>query len=194
MHYKANITAGGLLVPESRKITRFLLTYPDKAGWKHAIQTENILQQRSMASAIRIANLIKARLELMAPPIWELIADGNASVSTHAVFATAIKHSRILGNFLDIVVRDQLKRMEEKLSYHLWDEYLEGCKQRDPDMPPIPESTAEKTRNNVFKILYEVGYLSHRRKLTLQRIIIVTEVMEYLKTNQENYVLERIQV
>ena len=81
IHYKANITAGGgLIVPESRKIARLLLTYPDKAAWKLAIQEENILQQRSMASAIRIANLIKARIELMTPPLWELIVEGNAKV------------------------------------------------------------------------------------------------------------------
>ena len=56
--YKANITAGSLLVPESRKVAQLLLEGVDKTNWKDAIENQNILQKRSIATASRVAALI----------------------------------------------------------------------------------------------------------------------------------------
>lgn len=194
VHYIANITAGGLMVPQSRKIAQLLLTYPDKVRWKEVIERQNILQQRTTSSAARIASFIKARLELMTPELWTLIAEGDSVISTHAVFACAIKHCRLLGDFLDLVVRDSLRRYEDKLTHRLWDDFIEGCKQRDPQMPEFPPTTAAKMESNIFKILFEAGYLKKRKTLELQRVIITHEVMDYLKNNNEDYVLKCIQV
>ena len=41
--YRANVTAGALLVPESRKIADLLLLGASQEQWKNAIQDENIL-------------------------------------------------------------------------------------------------------------------------------------------------------
>jgi hypothetical protein len=194
INYKANITAGGLLVPESRKIAHLLLSSPDSKQWKVAIEQENILQKRSVATASRIAALIRVRLELMKKEFWKMVAEGDSLISTHAVFASAIKHCRLLGDFLDLVVREQFRNYEDKLTCRLWDDYIEGCKQRDPAMNEFPPTTAAKVRSNVFKILCEAGYLKNRRSMELQRISIAYEVVEYLERNNESYVLKCIQI
>jgi hypothetical protein len=194
IHYTANMTVSGLLVPESRKISRLLLSGSDKVQWKTKIERDNILQKRNVASAVRVANFIKARLELMTPPLWELIAEGDSQVSAHGVFATAIKHSRLLGDFLDLSVREQFRRMEDRLTYRVWDEFIEGCHQRDPEMGEFPPSTAIKVRNSIFQVLHEAGYLQHRRTLKIQRVSIAPQIIRYLETNHETYVLRCIQV
>lgn len=193
-YYKPNITAGSLLVPQSRKIAKLLLTYPDKMRWKTAINDENILQQRSPVSASKLAALIKARLELATPTLWELVAEGDSTTSTHAIFACAIKHCRLLGDFLDLVVRDQFRRYEESLSYRQWDDFIEECKQRDLNMADFKPTTAVKVRSNIFQILYEVGYIKDRRKKELQKVHIAHEVIEYLEKNNEKYILRCIQL
>ena len=192
-HYKANITAGALLVPESRKISELMLSRVDADGWKEAIENQNILQKLSIASAIRIANFIRARLELMTPELWTLIKGGDSTVATHACFAAAIKHCKVLGDYLDIVVREQFKKLEDKLTPRLWEDFLLGCKQRDPEMDEFPPSTAKKMRTNIHRILNEAGYLTGR-KWFLQRVEIAPEILQYLKDNNENYVLKCIQV
>jgi len=98
--YKANITAGALLVPESRKIADLMLRDVSADEWTQAIEEENILQKLSVSSAKRTAGLIISRLELVKPELWEMVRDGGAQTATHAVFAAAIKHSRILGDYL----------------------------------------------------------------------------------------------
>ncbi len=192
--YKANITAGALLLPESRKVARLLLDGVDKETWHDAIKNQNILQKRSIDTAVRMANLIKARLGLMDSELWDFVINGDSTVATHAIFASAIKHCQLLGDYLDLVVREQFKRFEERLTDRIWEEYINECMQRDPLMEKLPESTAQKMRTNIHRILTEVGYLYNIRSKLLQHVVIAPEVLGYLKTHNETYVLKCIQV
>lgn len=193
-HYKANLTAGALLVPESRKIAALLIEGVEKSFWIDAIENQNILQKRSRATAIRTANLIRARLKLMKPDLWKLVKEGDSEVATHAVLAATIKYSPLLGDYLDTIVRSQFKQFEERLSYRLWEEYIQQCMQRDPSMTEFPEATAQKVKRNVHKILFESGYLRNRHLMILQHVQIAPEVINYLSENGEDYVLRCIQV
>ena len=194
LHYKANITAGALLVPESRKIADLMLKNISKEEWKHEIEENNILQRLSVSSSKRIASFIKARLGLMTPDLWVMIRDGDAILSTQANFAAAIKHCRLLGDYLDVIIRAQFKKLEDTLPLPLWDEFIILCEQNDLLMEQFPPSTAQKMRSNIHKILVEVGYLSDPYKRKLRKIEIVPEVIDYLKKNNEKYVLKCIEV
>lgn len=192
--YKANITAGALLVPESRKIADLMLRNVSPQEWKEAIEQKNILQKLSVSSSKRVASHIRSRLELMKPELWQMVRDGDAVLSTQAIFAAAIKHCRILGDYLDLVVREQFRKLEDRLTPALWDEFVLSCKQRDPLMEDFPPSTAKKMRSVIHKILVEVGYLRTAHDWHLKKIEIVPEVIDYLKKNNEEYVLKCIQV
>lgn len=194
MRYKANITAGALLVHESRKIAELMLSEVGPDEWKRVIQNQNILQRLSPASSIRIANFIRSRLRLMTPDLWELIKDGDSATSTQACLAAAIKHCRILGDYLDIVVRGQFNKLEDRLTPRLWEDFVLGCRQRDPEMDEFPSTTAKKMRTNIHRILNEAGYLGGGRKWLLQRVDILPEIMRHLKDNDEEYILKCMQV
>jgi len=194
MRYKADITAGSLKVSESRIIADLLLKGVDETSWKEAIQNENVLQVKNPATAIRIGRLIRKRLELMRPNLWRLVRDGTGTVATHAVFAAAIKHSPLVGDFLDLVVKEQYRLFNTVLSNKLWDEYLDDCRGRDPDMPVWNESTIKRLRSSVYQILAQAGYIENTRTKKLQTVRIVSQVVQYLKKNNEHYVLHCIRV
>jgi len=162
--------------------------------WKRVIQDQNVLQRLSPASSIRIANFIRARLRLMTPNLWNLIKDGDSITATQACLAAAIKHCRILGDYLDIVVREQFNKLEDRLTPRLWEDFVLGCRQRDPEMDEFPPSTAKKMRANVHRILNEAGYLRGGRKWFLQKVDILPEILSCLKDNDEEYVLRCIQI
>jgi len=191
--YKANITAGALLVSESRKIADLMLRKVSPLEWKDAIEQRNILQKLNVSSSKRIASYIRSRLEPMTPELWQMVRDGDAVLATQSVFAAAIKHCRILGDYLDLVVREQFRKMDDQLTPALWDEFVLSCRQRDLQMEDFPPTTASKMRSVVHKILAEVGYLKNPRIWQLQKIEIVQEVTAYLKDNNEGYVLKCIQ-
>lgn len=192
--YKANITAGALLVPESRKIADLMLRNVAPQEWKEAIEQKNILQKLSVSSSKRVASYIRSRLELMKPELWQMVRDGDAVLSTQAIFAAAIKHCRILGDYLDLVVREQFRKLEDRLTPSLWDEFVLSCKQRDPSMEDFPPSTAKKMRSVVHKILVEVGYLQSAHNWTLKKIEIMPEIADYLVRHEEEYIQKCIQV
>lgn len=194
MRYKADITAGALKLPESRLIADLLLRRVDSEAWKHAIVTKNILQARNPETALRLTRLIRGRLETMGPDLWRLVRDGKGTISTHAVFAAAVKHSPLLGDFLEIVVAEQYRMFNTELSYKLFADYLEGCRERDPEMPQWNETTRRRLRSSVFQMLAQAGFIENTRSLKLQTVHVADQVLHYLKANREDYVLRCIQV
>ena len=154
----------------------------------------NILQARSPPTARRLTKLIRGRLETMGPDLGKLVRDGKGSVSTHAVFPAAVKHSPLLGDFLEIVVDEQYRLFSTALSNKLFDDYLESCRERDPEMPQWNETTRRRLRSSVFQMLAQAGYIESTRNLKLQTVHIADQVLRYLKANQEDYALRCIQV
>jgi hypothetical protein len=96
MRYKADITAGSLKIPDSRIIADMLLRGIREKAWREAIIKQNVLQARNPATAIRIARLVRMRLELMNAELWKLVRDGSNVVTIHALLAAAVKHSALL--------------------------------------------------------------------------------------------------
>ena len=194
MRYRADITAGALKVPESRIIADLLLRGISESEWEDAIVVQNLLQARTAETAKRLTRLIRGRLERMQPDLWRLVRDGSGTVATHAVLAAAVKHSALLGDFLDLVMREQYRLFSPALSHRLWDQYLEGCRGRDPEMPDWPDSTRRRLRSSVFQTLAQAGYIDNTRKMKLQAVHIAAPVIQYLEAHHEDEVLRCIRV
>ena len=194
MRYSADITAGALRVPESRVIAGLLLREIDAKGWQEAIYEENVLQTRNPRTAKRLRTLLRKRLDTMDAGLWEIVRDGSGREATHACLAATIKHSQILGDFLDQVVREQYKLYAETLSKQLWGPFIEGCRGRDPEMPNWTETTIQRLRSTVFQILAEAGYIENTRTKKLQTVHIAKPVLHFLQSRDERYVLRCIQV
>ena len=194
MRYRADITAGSLKVAESRVIADLLLKQADDDAWKSALGRDNLLQTRSPATARRLARLIRNRLETMTPQLWKLVRDGSATVANHACLAAAVKHSTLLADFLELVVKEQYRIFADKLTYQLWDDFVADCQSRDPELPEWSKSTVNRLRSSVFQILEQVGYIDSTKSLRLQTVHIAAEIVRYLENNEEGSVLRCIQV
>ena len=114
--YNGEIVAGSLLINESRKIVRLLLNNADSDAWHQAIVIENVLQKRSPVAAKRQARLIKNRLSLMKPDLWEIVDSGSADAAVQALLAASIKHSRLVCDFMDTVLRQHWQTFKEIIS------------------------------------------------------------------------------
>ncbi len=126
--------------------------------------------------------------------LWRLVRDGNGDVATHATLAAAIKHSHLIGDFLDLVVREQIRLFSAKLSNAMWNDYLVDCRGRDPEMPEWNESTRNRLRSSVFQTLAQAGFIENTKTLKIQNVHIADQVLNYLKSRREDYVLRCIQV
>ena len=194
LSYNANLVKASLKLEESRVIAALLLQGVDAAQWRQAILVDNVLQKRSPSTASTFAVFIRQRLDSMTPPLWELVRDGTNAVATQAVLAATVKHSRLLGDFLDLTVRDRLRLFKAALTHKDWDEFVEGCVARDPHVSDWTPAVVTKLRQNVFRILGEAGYVADTRTMALQRVAVAPEIRRYLEDSGERYVLRCIGV
>ncbi len=194
LEYKADITAGSLKVSESRVIADLLLQNVSKAEWNAAVMDDNILQTRNPATGKRLARLIRNRLDTMSPELWEMVRDGNALVATHSCLAAAVKHSALLADFLELVVKEQYQIFAKELSGSLWDDFLLGCASRDPSVDLWRKSTIIRLKSSVFYVLEQAGYIEDTKTMRLQTVYISREVVRYLEAHNEDNVLRCIQI
>lgn len=194
MRYSAEITSGSLKVPESRRVADLLLRRVTPDERTRLVREENILQARSRVTAEKLERFLRRRLQSMGPELWKLIRDGSATTATHACLACAVKTSPLLGDFMDLVLREEYRRYSPSLNKKVWEEYLAACRDRDPEMGTFSESTEGRLRSTVFQILAQAGYLENTKSLKLQPVHVDTNVLKYLRGHDEDYVLRCIQV
>ena len=194
VRYRATIAASSLKVAESRTIADLLFRGVHARDWRTEMVEKNVLQSRSPETAVRLGQLLRARLELMQPALWEMVRDGSVLLATHACLAAAVKHSPLLGDFLDIAMREQYRLFRPALCNPIWEHFIEDCRNRDPAMSDWSDSTVARLRSTVFAILAQAGYVENTRTLKLQTFHIAREVLNYLHEQDEKYVLRCIGV
>ena len=192
--YNAEISAGSLMLPESRRVARFMLTQPDRATWFDTLRTENILQKKSPATARRQARLIRNRLETLDEQAWQLVAEGERELALQILLAASVKHSRLLGDFMRDVVAGHVRRFEKSLVPSDWDAFLADCIQRDSAVAGWSDTTKAKLLQVVLRILAEARYLESTRSLRLTPPLLHPEAQRYLKSRSEAAVLAAMEL
>ncbi|CFB61450.1 hypothetical protein PCO31110_04220 [Pandoraea communis] len=128
--YNAEISAGSLMIPESRRIAPLLLSRPSDELWESALNDENLLQKKP-ATAKRQARLIRRRLETLDEEGVRLVVEGDGELCRQILLSAAIRHSRLLGDFMRDVYAMDLRRLEKNLNHRQWDGFLAECEHRD---------------------------------------------------------------
>jgi len=123
-----------------------------------------------------------------------MVRDGGRTQATQAAFASAVKNSRLLGDFMDITLREQHMLFAKNLEHRIWNEYIAGCRGRDPDMPHWSDATVARLRSAVFSMLAEAGYLKDTRSLLLQNVFVDAQLAGHLRDRGETYVLRCMEV
>lgn len=177
--YNAEISAGSLLVAESRKLAGLLLGSPTPDQWDAAIKQDNILQ-RTPATARRMARLIRNRLETLDAEGLELVAHGDAELCVQMLMAAAIRHSRLLGDFMRDVYAQDLRLLERHLSHRQWDAFLADCEQQDAAVASWAATTRLKLFQVIVRILAEAKYLDSSRTMGLTPPLLHPRVRSYL--------------
>ena len=187
--YNTELVAGSLLVPESRKVAEHILRGADESEWWRFVNVDNTLQKRSPASTRRQTRLLRNRLTAVSPELLRLVVGGSNEVATQALLAAAIKHSRLLGDFMDTVVREHLRQFETSLARTDWTRFIEECATREAAVASWSPSTKNKLGQVVIRILAEAGYLASTRSMRFAPVTIVPEVRRCLEQDGESYCL-----
>lgn len=188
--YNAEISAGSLLLLESKRLAALLLTEPEDAAWWHAVEVENILQKKTPATARRQATLIRKRLATLDTQGLNLIVGREQEVVLQLLLVAAIKHSQLLGDFVRSVYADRQRRLETHLAPVVWQDFLAECAHRDPAVATWSESTRAKLFQVIVRILVEAKYLDSARSMKLTPRSLHPDVRRYLSARHDTQVLD----
>ena len=178
--YNAEISAGSLMPLESRRIAAFLLTHPDDNAWKRALIDDNILQKKAPATAIRLASLIRKRLNTLDATALEMVAQREQEVVIQLLLVAAVKHSQLLADFIKDVYIEHQRRMDLALSPGDWDGFFSECSHRDSSIIQWSASTQAKLFQVILRILTEAKYLESSRSMKLTPQSLHPDVRRYL--------------
>jgi hypothetical protein len=190
--YNAEISAGSLMLPESRRIARLLLTHPTPAQWDEALKTENLLQKKP-ATARRQARLIRNRLATLDDDGLQIVAEGDGELSTQVLLASAARHSLLLSDFLRDVYGADLRRLERTLSHRQWETFLVECEHRDPAVGAWAATTRKKLFQVIVRILAEAKYLDTARHMGLTPPMLHPKARAYLNSLGDTVTLARME-
>ena len=188
--YSADITAGALLLSETKVVAGYLLDGKTFSEISKLVEKQNILQKRSVAAATRMYSLIRHRLQLFDKSLWSLIYYGDSETARMAALAATIKDSRILADFMLFILKEKYQLFEKTLDKNLWNKFIIDCTMQSPDMPKWSESTAKKVGDSVYRILAETGYISDTKTAQLQKVYIPPEVKKLLEKNNDTHILK----
>ncbi|ABO55021.1 conserved hypothetical protein [Burkholderia vietnamiensis G4] len=190
--YNAEISAGSLMIPESRRIATLLLSQPSDEQWESALNDENLLQKKP-ATAKRQARLIRRRLETLDEEGIRLVAEGDSELCRQVLLSAAIRHSQLLGDFMRDVYAADLRRLEKHLSHRQWDAFLAECEHRDDAVARWAESTREKLFQVIVRILFEAKYLDSTGRRGLTPPLVHPRAEGYLKRFGDVETLARLE-
>lgn len=175
-HYDSDLIGGSLQVRESRIVADLLLQDASPEQWHEVIQQQNRLQKRAPASAKRVAQAIRKRLERMDTPFWRAIRDGDDELATQVVFCSALERNLLLVEFIETVLKDAFVTRAGVLESYHWNEFLDERSHRDSAITTWTESSRKKMAQVVYRMLTEVGLLKSTRNMKLQNLMIRSEV------------------
>lgn len=188
--YDSDLVGGSLMVRESRIVADLMLSRASREDWEEEIVVENRLQKRTPATARRLAQSIRKRLERVEPEFWRALRDGDEDLATQVAFCAALERNLLLVEFMERVVADAYLTHAEKLELYQWDDFLEECAERDPAIDDWTESSRKKMGQVALRMLAEMGYLKDTRNLELQNVIIRPEVRTMLQDNYKQRLLQ----
>ena len=188
--YNTEVSRGSLMPLESKRIAMLLLTEPDAATWKRAIEVENILQKDTVGTAVRQSVLIRKRLATLDATAWKLITERESEVTNQLLFAAAIKQNKLLGDFMRNVYAIRQQQMEPDISVANWEDFLTECAHRDSSVTGWNENTKIKIINGIARILIETKYLVDRKSMKLSPRDLHPVVRRYLVERNEKFVLD----
>lgn len=178
--YLADLTAGGLFLPEARVVAELMLNSETSVDWLSRVTEVNILQKRSEHTALRYARTIHRRLEPLGRAYIEEVVKAHDGLYIQLLMLSAIIHSPGLADFMLEVVKESHRVYRPTITSAAWDHFIESKYQHIEGLDKISSNTLKKSGASVVRILVEAGYLSDNRKKLLQPVYLLPETKRWL--------------
>lgn len=158
--YILSFTAGGLLHLESVKVAGLYLREPNWDMVSRKILENNVLQTRTSTTSKRISREICLRLKLLNKDELELLVNGARQERLNILWIAICRRHAFLYDFAVGVIREKYLHLDIEVHQEDYDAFFNAKTDWHPELERISDSTRNKIRQVVFKMLRETEILT----------------------------------
>lgn len=159
--YALSFTSGALLMPEASIAVPVYLLERDWTRTRAALERDNLLQSRTVATGQRRAREIAQRLSVLTDDELEVMAVASSGERAHLLWAAACRRYTLIGEFAEEVLRERFLTLAETVTHDDFDAFLLTKAIWHEEIADLKESTTQKLRANVFRMLVEASLLGN---------------------------------
>ncbi|AZL13411.1 DUF1819 domain-containing protein [Brevibacterium aurantiacum] len=159
--YALSFTSGALLTREAVIAVPLYRAARDWDIVRERLRAENLLQARTNSSGFRLAREVAQRLAALTDDELELLGDTSPSERGHLMWVAACRRYAFIGDFAEEVVRERFLLFTPTLWYGDFDSFVRGKTLWHPELTGVKNSTLQKLRSTVFRMLREAGLLAN---------------------------------
>ena len=163
--YALSFTTGALLAREAVLLAPVYIEQRDWELVRDLAVKENLLQARTHRTGVRLASETVQRLSVLADGEVDLLIEATASERAHLMWAAACRRYEFIGDFAEEVVREQFLLLAPTLEYQDFDGFVRAKALWHEELAELKDSTLQRLRSNVFKMLREAELLSKAREI-----------------------------
>lgn len=158
--YSMSFTSGTLLYRESLTVARLYDELDDWDGVRDRVVGDNLLQMRTLNASRRVSNEVISRLRQLTARQRQILLDGSRQEQNYLLWLAICKRYRFIYDFAVEVLREKFLRLDLDLTYDVYDVFFHDKAEWHPEVEGVADSTREKQRQVVFKMLREAELLS----------------------------------
>jgi len=163
--YNITYASGGLRRNETLLVAELYRELGDWEAIRVRVLEENLFLVRSQASARRIFQEIRGRLQSLTPEEMDILLTGAPQDQDYVLWLALCKRSAFIRDFAMEVLHAKFQRMELVLTYDDYDLFFYDKAEWHAELERVSESTHKKQRQNLFRILREAGLLSQDNQI-----------------------------
>ena len=158
--YRLSFSVGGLFLSGASVAAPLFAQNRDWQAVRDAIDADNLLQARTVASARRLSRELIQRLTELTDEELELLLEATATDRSHLMWAAACRRYELVGEFAEEVVRERFLLLTPTLLPEHFESFVRAKSMWREELSTLTDATLRKLRTTVYLMLREAGLLS----------------------------------
>lgn len=158
--YVLSFTTGALLAREAAVLAPDYLELREWEAVRDRAVADNTLQARTYRTGVRLVRETVKRLSALTDSEIEVLAEATPSERGYLMWAAACRRYALIGEFAEEVVRERFLVLAPTIGYDEFDGFIRGKSLWHEELSSVKDSTMQKLRSNVFKMLTEAELVS----------------------------------
>lgn len=165
--YKLSFTTGGLFLRESRDLASLYLKSLSWVDTRKAVRTENILQVRTEAAALRLSREIITRMETLSNDEIMYLTECSAKDLSCMLWLATCRRYQFIRDFAVEVLREHFVVMKRQITYADFDAFYNSKALWHEELDQVSKSTQDKLRQNLFRMMRDAGFISDQNTIQM---------------------------